>query len=67
MNATTCPFCGVATDVPHETQELCIAAMHAEIARVKGILQHVKLTAREAPPPLEEVADPDPAEADLER
>ena len=33
-----CPFCGVATDVPHETQEGCIAALHVEIGRVRGIL-----------------------------
>lgn len=33
-----CPFCGVATDVPHETQEGCIAALHAEIGRTRTIL-----------------------------
>jgi hypothetical protein len=37
-----CPFCGVATDLPHETQEGCIEALHTEIARMRGILQHVK-------------------------
>ena len=31
-----CPFCGVATDVPHETQEGCIQALHAEIARMRA-------------------------------
>ena len=33
-----CPFCGVATDVPHETQAGCIEALHDEIARMRGIL-----------------------------
>jgi hypothetical protein len=37
-----CPFCGVATDVTHENQESCIAALTDEIARVRGILAHVK-------------------------
>jgi hypothetical protein len=37
-----CPFCGVATDVPHETQEGCIEALQAEIDRMRGILRHVK-------------------------
>lgn len=46
----TCPFCGIATDVPHETQEGCIEALQAEIARVRGILQHVKIPSAEAYP-----------------
>ena len=33
-----CPFCGVATPVPHETQAACIAALHSEIGRVRDIL-----------------------------
>jgi hypothetical protein len=33
-----CPFCGLATDVNHETQEGCIAALHAEIGRMRDIL-----------------------------
>ena len=37
-----CPFCGVATDVPHETQEGCIEALHAEITRMRGILDHLR-------------------------
>ena len=40
--ARACPFCGIVTDVPHETQEGCIEALQAEIARMRGILQHVK-------------------------
>jgi hypothetical protein len=40
--AQACPFCGVTTDVPHETQEGCIQALHDEIARMRGILEHVR-------------------------
>ena len=34
----TCPFCGVAAPVPHETQAACIAALHSEIDRMRDIL-----------------------------
>lgn len=37
-----CPFCGVATEVPHETQEGCIEALHQEIGRMRAILQNVR-------------------------
>ena len=40
--AGACPFCGVATPVPHETQAGCIAALHSEIGRVRGILATLK-------------------------
>jgi hypothetical protein len=40
--AGSCPFCGVVTDVPHETQEGCIEALHVEIARMRGILDHLR-------------------------
>jgi hypothetical protein len=42
MKVTACPFCGVATDVPHEKQELCIAALHGEIARLRDLVRRVK-------------------------
>jgi hypothetical protein len=42
MNATRCPFCGLITETPHETQEVCIEALQHEIAHVRGILGHVK-------------------------
>jgi hypothetical protein len=42
MTAKVCPFCGIATDVPHETQEGCIAALHGEIARMRQVLDHVR-------------------------
>ena len=48
--ARTCPFCGLATDVPHETQEGCIEALHVEIARMRGILEHLRPVARTRSP-----------------
>jgi hypothetical protein len=36
--AGACPFCGVATPVPHETQAGCIEALHSEIGRIRDIL-----------------------------
>jgi hypothetical protein len=47
MKVTACPFCGVATDVPHEKQELCIAALHDEIARMRDLVRRVKEPARQ--------------------
>lgn len=43
MKVTVCPFCGVATGVPHERQELCIAALQAEIALIRQVIERVKL------------------------
>jgi hypothetical protein len=40
MKAIACQFCGTATDVPHETQEACIAALQQEIAWMRDILEH---------------------------
>ena len=40
-----CPFCGVLADVPHETQEGCIAALNTEITQMRGILATLKPTA----------------------
>ena len=36
-----CPFCGVVTDAPHETQAGCIEALNAEIMRMRALLDHV--------------------------
>lgn len=47
MTLVNCPFCGVATEVRHETQQACIGALHAEIARTRRILELVT----EPPPP----------------
>jgi hypothetical protein len=40
----SCPFCGVATEVPHETQAGCIAALHNEIGRTRDLLATLKPT-----------------------
>ena len=40
--ANPCPFCGVVSAVPHETQEGCIAALHTEIAQMRGLLANLK-------------------------
>ena len=42
MAERICPFCGLGTDVPHETQEGCIAALHGEIARMRQVLDRVR-------------------------
>jgi hypothetical protein len=55
----TCPFCGVITEIPHETQEGCIQALHAEIARVRDVLSHVQ--SAEVPQPREDSADDEPS------
>ena len=41
MRAVICPFCGMAAESPHESQESCIAALQAEIARTRQILKNV--------------------------
>lgn len=55
----TCPFCGVETEVPHETQQGCIEALHAEIARMREILSRVYSAA--VPRPREDDPSSDPA------
>jgi len=37
-----CPFCGLATESPHETQEACIEALQVEISRVREIVARLK-------------------------
>jgi hypothetical protein len=38
---TSCPFCGVGSKLPHETQEACIAALQAEIARMRQVVERL--------------------------
>ena len=54
MTGKVCPFCGIATDVPHESQEGCIAALHGEIARMRQVLDHVKTVGPSENHPMEE-------------
>ena len=48
MSFTVCPFCGVAGDAPHDTQEACIAALRAEIARAQDLLARLPLLRRDS-------------------
>lgn len=41
MNAAVCPFCGMASGLPHKTQVGCIDALQAEIARTRLVLERV--------------------------
>jgi uncharacterized Zn finger protein (UPF0148 family) len=41
MKAVICPFCGVVSEAPHETQQACIEALQSEIARTRRILETV--------------------------
>jgi hypothetical protein len=36
-----CPFCGVLSDVPHETEQACIKALNGEISRVRTLLERI--------------------------
>ena len=45
-----CPFCGVITEMPHESQQICLEALAAEIARLRSILEHSASTAVPTPP-----------------
>jgi hypothetical protein len=42
VSSHACPFCGVIAGGPHETQEGCIAALHDEIGRMRGILANLR-------------------------
>jgi hypothetical protein len=55
--STACPFCGVATDEPHETQQACIEALQGEIARTRGILDN-STRPGDVPPTLAEPREP---------
>jgi hypothetical protein len=61
MIVTSCPFCGVGTDLPHETQEACIAALHAEVVRMRQVVDRLNRAPSEthpgAPPEPDDRAD----------
>lgn len=42
MVVTSCPFCGASTDLPHDSQAACIAALQEEIAVTRKIVDRVK-------------------------
>ena len=41
MKPLICPFCGVVSEAPHETQQACIDALQAEIDRTRRILDRI--------------------------
>jgi hypothetical protein len=41
MTPVVCPFCGMTSDIPHDTQGACIEALRAEVARTRQVLEHV--------------------------
>jgi len=45
-----CPFCGVVTEIPHESQQGCLDALEAEIARLRTVLEHSEPVTVPAPP-----------------
>jgi hypothetical protein len=47
MMMASCPFCGAGTDLPHETQEACIAALQVEIARMRQVVDRLHTPADE--------------------
>ncbi len=38
-------FCGAGTDLPHETQVACIAALHSEISRMRHVVERLNAPA----------------------
>ena len=57
-----CPFCGVFTETPHRTQEVCIDALNVEIVRMRELLDQVRSGANPAARPvLKQLVDDDPA------
>jgi hypothetical protein len=57
---SNCPFCGVMTPAPHESQEGCIEALNAEIARMRTLLSQVQSAAVPGPFEIEDNLDGDP-------
>ena len=55
-----CPFCGVMTPAPHETQEGCIQALNTEITRMRTLLSQVQSMVVPGPLEVEENLDGDP-------
>jgi len=55
MKPENCPFCGVVTDVRHETHQACIDALQSEITLTRHALKQT--TESPVPPTLEEDED----------
>ena len=54
-----CPFCGIVTGEPHQSEEACIAALHSEIDRVRVVVDCLRSAV--VPGPAEPVDEPEPA------
>jgi hypothetical protein len=56
-----CPFCGVETDAPHESQQACICALTVEVQRMRTLVQQLKSPAEPSTPakPEDPVPPPD--------
>ena len=39
MTITVCPFCGIASEEAHDSQEACIRALHQEIEKARQLLE----------------------------
>jgi len=60
MSMSVCPFCGVTTETPHETQRGCIEALNVEIAKMRAVLEQVRSAAVPGPvPPEDDESDDD--------
>ena len=58
---SVCPFCGVITELPHENQQGCVAALAEEIARLRRVLEQSEPTGVPGPLDIDEPSpDPDP-------
>lgn len=58
-----CPFCGVFTETPHRTQEVCIDALNVEIVRMRELLDQVRSSAAPGPRPVLKHRLEDPGDA----
>ena len=45
-----CPFCGLVVEAPHESQQVCLAALTAEIARLRSVLEQSEPVTVPEPP-----------------
>jgi hypothetical protein len=55
-----CPFCGMATEIPHETQQACIEALNAEITRTRELIDNVRQAELLPAPQIGQDSDKDP-------
>lgn len=64
MTFTVCPFCGVVSETPHDSQQACIEALQSEIERTRQVLTRVGDLSR---PARRDVDEPRVEEEDPER